>query len=96
VRELVLWELVLLEDAASRDVLRVVQYDNLPPVLEKRHQYRHGGGVAWRNGKVRGLTGLDFAMAVQHMEEFEAALLSPWKSGRAGKSGADESAPAES
>ena len=87
-----LWQLALLEDASSRDVLRVVQYDRLPPVLEKRHQYRHGS-EAWRNGKVRGLTGLDFATAVQHMEEFETPLLTPWKSVRAGTEGESGDSP---
>lgn len=93
--ESVLWRLVLLEDAHSRDVLRVVQYGPGPPVLEKRHQYLAGGETGqWRNGKVRGFTGLDFATAVGHLEEFQDVLLKPWRSRRAGAE-ADESAPSD-
>lgn len=50
------------------------------PVLEKRHFFLDGKTKKWRHGKVRGLTGLDFAMCVNAMEEFEDVLLSPWKS----------------
>ena len=83
---------MLLEDAHSRDVLRVVQYGPGPPVLEKRHQYLSGDTGEWRNGKCRGFTGLDFATAVGHLEEFQDVLLKPWRSKHPGAE-ADESAP---
>lgn len=70
----------------------MVQYGPGPPVLEKRHQYLSGNAGDWRNGKVRGFTGLDFATAVQHLEEFQDVLLKPWRARRAGAE-ADESAP---
>ncbi len=83
------WERELLVDARSKDVLRVVSYKTgSPPVLEKRHLFLDGKTKQWRLGKVRGLTGLDFAMAVERMEEFEDVLLGPWRSKK--RAGVDE------
>jgi hypothetical protein len=52
------------------------------PVLEKRHMFLDKKSGQWRAGKVRGLTGLDFARCVDSMAEFEEFLLAPWRSGK--------------
>lgn len=80
--ERVIWERTLFDDAHSRDVLRVVSYGAGSPVLEKRHYYL-GKDNRWHSGKCRGFTGLDWAVALTVREQFETALLAPWKSGRA-------------
>lgn len=80
--ESVLWERQLLDDAHSRDVLRVVSYGGGAPVLEKRHYYL-GKDNRWHPGKCRGLTGLDWAICLTVREQFETMLLAPWRTGRA-------------
>lgn len=76
--ETVHWERTILEDAHSRDVLRVVAYGSAPPVLEKRHFYLDSKAGQWKHGKVRGLNGLDLALAFDRLEEYREAILSPW------------------
>jgi hypothetical protein len=78
-REETLWERIVLEDAHSREVLRVVRYGSSPPVLEKRHFFIDGKTQLWRTGKVKGLTGLDLALVLDRLEEFQDELLEPWK-----------------
>jgi hypothetical protein len=81
-QENVHWELPLFEDAKTKDILRVVSYggSNSPAVLEKRHFYLDGKTGLWKHGKVRGFTGLDFARAVQLMDQFWPVLKEGWKS----------------
>ena len=78
-REETLWHRIVLEDAHSREVLRVVRYGTSPPVLEKRHFFIDGKTGLWRTGKVKGLTGLDLALVLDRLEEFQDQLLEPWK-----------------
>lgn len=77
-----MWERPVMEDANSKDVLRVVRYGQMPPVLEKRHLFLDSKTKQWRLGKVRGMTGLDFAMCVNQMEEFQDAIMAPWRARR--------------
>lgn len=74
---------MVIEDAHSKDVLRVVSYGASPPVLEKRHFFLEGRSGEWRTGKVRGLTGMDLAIILSCLEQFQEPLLAPWK-GKAG------------
>jgi hypothetical protein len=78
----VLWERVLLADAYTRDVLWVVSYNGLPPVLEKKHFFRDQAGEHWQTGKCRGLNGLDLAIALSCLEQYGDLLMAPWKSDR--------------
>jgi hypothetical protein len=71
-----------MEDAYSRDVLRVVTYGPGAPVLEKRHFFVDRAGK-WRPGKCRGLTGIDLAVLLSCLEQFEGPLMRPWKQGGA-------------
>lgn len=89
-QERVMWSRVLLEDHASREELRVVSYGTSPPVLEKRHFYRDGQG-RWHTGKLRGLSGLDLALILDRLEEFQDVLLRPWRSASGGRAGAVDS-----
>jgi len=79
--ESVLWARPLYEDAQSCDLLRVVSYGGGPPVLEKRHFWMDSRGV-WQPGKCRGLNGLDLAVALSCMEQYQEALMRPWKPGQ--------------
>lgn len=78
-RERVIWSRTVYEEAHTREELRVVQYGNAPPVLEKRHFWLDSKTSLWRVGKCRGMTGLDLAIVLDRLEEFQAVLLEPWR-----------------
>ena len=77
-----LWSRTVEEDAHSKTLLRVVRYGKGAPVLEKRHFYLDSRTGNWAAGKVKGLNGLDMALLLDRLEEYQEALLAPWRTAR--------------
>lgn len=69
------WELVLVDDGASRDVIQVVKRGCGAPLLERRYKFLAGG--EWRNGAIRGWTAQDVEALLRHLDAILPELSRP-------------------
>lgn len=59
----------------------MVSYGAAPAVIEKRHFYLDKGN-AWRHGKIRGFTAMDFSRVMGAIDQFWEILSQGWLSAK--------------